>query len=70
MRRTLKTATLVIALSCPAFAGEMETPPVPQPPPPSTAQKSTTGDKTDTETPSDSLTQFTLNLLALLPSLL
>ena len=33
MRKTLTTAALLLALSCPAFAGEMHTPGSPTPPP-------------------------------------
>lgn len=37
MRKTLTTAALVLALSCPAFAGIMHTPVAPEPPPPQPA---------------------------------
>lgn len=37
MRKTLTTAALVLALSCPAFAGIMHTPVAPEPPPPQSA---------------------------------
>jgi hypothetical protein len=33
MRKTLTTAALVLALCCPVFAGEMNTPVAPAPPP-------------------------------------
>jgi MFS-type transporter involved in bile tolerance (Atg22 family) len=41
MRKTLTTATLVIILSCPAFAGIMHTPGEPEPPSDSTQSQST-----------------------------
>ncbi len=45
MRKTLKTAALVLVLSCPAFAGIMHTPgaPTPQPTPASVVQEPTDG---------------------------
>jgi hypothetical protein len=69
MRKTLTTVALMLALSCPALAGEMHTPGSPTPPPSSATQEPTAdgiihGDKTD------SLTQTALDLLAVLPSLL
>ena len=78
MRKTLTTAALVLALSCPAWAGIMHTPPAPEPQP-ATAPASTVQEPTDEATPngematpgvSDSLMQITLELLAALPSLL
>ena len=76
MRKTMMTAALLLALSCPALAGEMATPgsPAPPPPPPSAVQEPT-DDVTlndDLHTPgvSDILTETALDLLALLPSLL
>ena len=82
MRKTLTTAALLLALSCPALAGEMHTPgsPTPPPPPTSAVQEPTDDATPDGETPapgvtstpgaSDILTQTALDLLALLPSLL
>jgi hypothetical protein len=74
MRKTLMMATLLLALSCPAFAGIMHTPGEPEPPPPtSTVQEATGGETVNGEisTPdvSDSLTEVALELLAVLPSL-
>jgi hypothetical protein len=75
MRKTLITAALLLAFSCPALAGEMGTPGSPTPPPPQPA--SAVQEPTDTDQASempngvaDSLTQTALDLLALLPSLL
>jgi hypothetical protein len=77
MRKTLITATLLLAISCPAFAGEMATPGSPTTPPSQTAsavQESTGGEMFNgvMHTPgvSDSLTEVALDLLAVLPLLL
>ena len=45
MRKTLATALLVLALCCPALAGEIHTPPAAQPPAPPSAvnEQSTDG---------------------------
>jgi hypothetical protein len=67
MRKTLTTAALVLALSCPAWAGIMQTPPAPEPTPASATQEPTDGATLDGEmsTP-PSLTQIALELLAVL----
>jgi hypothetical protein len=77
MRKTLTTAALVLVLSCPAWAGIMHTPPAPEPPPqPATAAPEPTDGATlngEIHIPpgvSESLTQITLELLAVLPSIL
>jgi hypothetical protein len=79
MRKTLGVAALMLALCCPALAGEMPTPPAPQPPTATAAQEPTGGDiQNDQPTlngemptlPLDGLTQLALDLLAALPSLL
>ena len=77
MRKTLTTGLLLLALSCPALAGEMMTPPAPQPPPApaSPIQGPADGPTLNGEmhTPpglSESLTQITLELLAVLPAIL
>jgi hypothetical protein len=76
MRKTLMTAALLLALSCPAFAGEMHTPGSPTPPPPpASAVQETPDDATlngDTQFPgvSDVLAEAALDLLAVLPALL
>ena len=75
MRRTLMTGLLLLALSCPAFAGEMHTPPAPTPPQPASAVQEPTDEPTlsgEMSTPrvSDSLTLLALELLAVLPTLL
>ena len=77
MRKTLTTGLLLLALNCSTFAGEMLTPPAPQTPPaPASKIQATADDMTlngEMLTPpgaSESLTQITLELLAVLPSLL
>lgn len=75
MRKTLTTAALLLALSCPAFAGEMHTPAAPTPPPPTSATQEPADGVTlngviSTPDESESLTQTVLELLALLPSIL
>jgi hypothetical protein len=86
MRKTLKTVTLVLVLSCPAFAGIMHTPGSPTPPaqpeptPMTTVQEPTDGTTLNGEmhTPgimhnpgvSGSLAEVALDLLAILPSIL
>lgn len=82
MRKTLKTAALVLVLSCPAFAGIMHTPgaPAPQPTPASVMQEPPDDVTLNGEMPtpgiihtpgvSGSLAQVALDLLAILPSIL
>jgi hypothetical protein len=67
MRKTLLTAALLMAFSCSAFAGEIHTPPAPQPPP-SAAQEPTTNGYIPNDV-TDILTETALDLLAALPSL-
>ena len=59
MRKTLTTAALLLALSCPASAGIMHTPPVASEPPASTQQQSTDANTATT----DSLIQTLLDVL-------
>jgi hypothetical protein len=75
MRKTLGVAALMLAFCCPTLAGEMPTPPAPTPPQPANAIQEPTDGVTlngvmSTPGPSESLTQITLELLAVLPSLL
>ena len=75
MRKTLTTGLLLLAFSCPAFAGEMGTPGSPVPPPSSATQEPTEGVTLDGEIhippgASESLTEITLEMLAVLPSIL
>ncbi len=69
MRKTLTTAALVFALSCPAFAGEVHIPPAPQPTPmsavqePPTAPEPTTTDE-DSNGAAEILTQLALDLVS------
>ena len=67
MRKTLTTAALLLAFSCPALAGEMGIPGAPAPPPTtaSAAQAPTAEGDIQNEAP-DGLTQIALDLLALL----
>ena len=78
MRKTLTTAALLLTLSCTALGGEILIPPAPAPPPTGATQEPIVG-----ETPNgymqtgimpndapDSLTEITLELLAVLPSIL
>jgi hypothetical protein len=71
----------MLMLCCPVLAGEMPTPPAPQPPPNSTVEAPATGGETlngEIHTPgiihtpgvSGSLAQVALDLLAVLPSIL
>jgi hypothetical protein len=61
MRKTLGFAALMLALCYPALAGEIPTPPAPQPQK-TTAQEPTTANE-DTTGAADTLTQIVLNLL-------
>jgi hypothetical protein len=70
MRKILGVAALMLAFCCPALAGEMPTPPVPQQPQGMTAEEPTGGEMPNLPVVSDSLTQIALDLLAALPSLL
>jgi hypothetical protein len=72
MRKTISVAALLLALTCPAYAGEIQND-SPKPPPPSAVQEPTDEASTDGDiqnTALDSLTRVALDLLALLPSLL
>lgn len=74
MRKTIATAALLLALSCPAWAGIIHIPPAPepqpQPAPASVAQEPTIYGEMHTPPASESLTQTVLDLLAVLPSIL
>ncbi len=65
MRKTLATAALLLALSCPAFAGIMHTPGAPEPEPTqaNTVQEPDTTNE-DTTGAADTLTQIVLAVLA------
>ena len=66
MRKTLTTAALLLAFSCPTFAGEMHTPGVTTPPQTTTAQEPTTTNEDGGA--ADTLTQAVLTVLvSLLP---
>jgi hypothetical protein len=77
MRKTLTTAALVLALSCHAWAGIMQTPPAPAPEPtpsPATAAQEpadgvTLNSEISTPGVTESLKQTVLELLAVLPSI-
>ena len=67
MRKTLLTAALLLAFSCPALAGEIATPGSPAPPPTTAtvAQEPTANGYMQNDS-ADSLTQIALDLLAAL----
>ena len=69
MRKTISVAALLLALTCPAYAGEIQN----DKPQAATVQEPTGGDMQNgimgNEAP-DGLTQTVLDLLALLPTLL
>jgi len=67
MRKTLGIAALILALHCPALAGEIPNPPAPQPPGIPASAPATTDE--DNISVADTLTQFALDMLAVLPSL-
>ena len=72
MRKTLSAAVLVLAFCCPVSAGIIHNPP-PEPPPmletTDATDAETDGAETATPGVSDSLTEITLDLLAILPAL-
>jgi hypothetical protein len=71
MRKTISVAALLLALTCPAYAGDIQND---SPKPPTNTAQEPTDDATpgDISTPgvSDILTETALDLLAVLPSLL
>lgn len=72
MRKTLGVVALMLALCCPALAGEIPTPPAPQP---ASAVQEPTDDATVNgiiydPVVTDILTETALDLLAILPALL
>ena len=72
MRKTISVAALLLALTCPTYAGDMQND-APKPPPPSAVQEPADEATTDGEMQNDapdSLTRVALDLLALLPLLL
>jgi hypothetical protein len=68
MRKILGVAALMLAICCPALAGEIPNPPAPQPQANTVQEPTTDGDIQNDAT--ESLTQIALDLLAVLPSLL
>jgi hypothetical protein len=66
MRKTLTTAALLLAFSCPALAGEMHTPGITTPPTTTspTQEPAANGEMQNEAT--DSLAQIALDLLAVL----
>jgi hypothetical protein len=70
MRKAICVTALMLALTCPVYAGEMPNgAPQPPPPAPSSATQEPAGGEITTGAP-DTLTQVTLDLLAALSSLL
>ena len=76
MRKTLGVAALMLALCCPAFAGEIHTTGAPTPPPPAQASNQQgdiqvpTADTTTEDGTQGTYMQIALELLTLLPSIL
>jgi hypothetical protein len=74
MRKTISVAALLLALTCPAYAGEMQNDkPAPPPQSASVAQEPTDGGTATSETPvgtADILAQIVSDVFAVLPSLL
>jgi hypothetical protein len=68
MRKILGVAALMLAICCPALAGEIPNPPAPQPQANTVQEPTTDGDIQNDAT--ESLTQIAIDLLAVLPSLL
>lgn len=67
MRKTISVAALLLALTCSAYAGEIQND---SPKPPSTTIQEPTADGTIHGSEPESLMQTALDLLALLPSLI
>jgi hypothetical protein len=67
MRKTISVAALLLALTCPAYAGDIQND-APKPPTATVQEPTTEGEMQNDAT--DSLTQTALDLLTLLPSLL
>ncbi|HZI19643.1 MAG TPA: hypothetical protein VEY09_13720 [Pyrinomonadaceae bacterium] len=64
MRKTAQSLTLMLALSAPAFAGEMQCPVVNEPPPPPSAvQEATTTDGSGEPGAADGLLEIALGLM-------
>jgi hypothetical protein len=74
MRKTISVAALLLALTYPAYAGDIQNDkPAPPPQPATAAQEPTDGGTATGETPTgtaDILTQFVSDVFAVLPSLL
>ncbi len=67
MRKTISVAALLLALTCPAYAGDM---PNDSPKPQANAIREPTTDGEMQNDAADRLTEIALDLLAVLPSLL
>ena len=68
MRKTISVAALLLALTCPAYAGDMPNFSPAPPNPTNTIQEPTVDGEMPNDT-ADSLTQIALDVLAVLPSL-
>ena len=66
MRKTISVAALLLALTCPAYAGDIQNE---SPKPPANTTQAPTVDGDMQNDAADSLTQIALDLLAVLPSL-
>ena len=64
MRKTLTTTALLLALSCPAFAGEMGTPPVAPPQMNSTQEQSAESNIVTTDSLIQTLLDVLINVLS------
>jgi hypothetical protein len=67
MRKTISVAALLLALTCPAYAGDMQND---TPKPPANMIQEPTANGEMPNGAADTLAQIALDLLALLPSLL
>jgi hypothetical protein len=69
MLKALRTSAMILALVGSAHAGDVLTPPTPQPPPQSIVTEEPTADDSVISDTPDTLTGIALGLLAVLPSL-
>lgn len=73
MLKAIRVSVMLLVLASSAYAGEVLTPPAPQPPPTSTAQEPANGvtfnGEISTPDVTESLTQTALELLAVLASI-
>jgi hypothetical protein len=73
MLKAMRVSAMLLALVGTTYAGEVLTPPAPQPPQANATKEPTSGGTATDETPAgtaDVLTQIALDVFAVLPSLL